>query len=237
MLQSLTSAPYEPLKDASLVDLTRKTVFLLGFATAAKVSEIHALDVDLVRFIHHDSAVHLGLMMNFVATNQLPWQASRSFTVQALSSILGFDDVEDLSLCPVWALKIYVQHTQSFRARRMRLFISCNKKHFQHTSRNTVSMWIRSTILQTYKDAGLNPPLATNSHELRALAATMSFHCNTPVSDILTGCFWATDSVFATFYLRDVSTEDVEGFHHLGPVVAAQTLVNTTRHRHSRPRQ
>ena len=72
MLQSLTSAPYEPLKDASLVDLTRKTVFLLGFATAAKVSEIHALDVDLVRFIHHDSAVHLGLMMNFVATNQLP---------------------------------------------------------------------------------------------------------------------------------------------------------------------
>ena len=235
VLQSLTSAPYEPLQSASLEDLTRKTVFLLGFATAARVSEIHALDVDLVRFRRQDSAVHLGLMMNFVAKNQLPGQASRSFTVQALSSILGADDIEDLSLCPVRALKIYVQRTQSFRARRKRLFLSCNKKHLKDISRNTVSMWIRSTILQAYKDAGLSPPQASNPHELRALAATMSLHCNTPVSDILTGCFWATDSVFATFYLRDVSTEDVEGFHHLGPVVAAQTLVNTTRHRHRRP--
>ena len=31
-------------------------------------------------------------------------------------------------------------------------------------------------------------------------------------TDILSGCYWAADSVFASHYLCDVSTEDVDCF-------------------------
>ncbi len=231
VLLALTRTPYEPLRDAPLHALTRKTAFLLGFATAARMSELHALDVDMVRFQRKEEAVHLGLLMNFVAKNQLPHQAPRTFTVRALSSVLGRDDVEDLSLCPVRALRHYVDRTKSFRCGRKRLFLSCNSKRHKDITKNTVSMWIRATILHAYEDDGLSPPRASNPHELRAMAATMSLHCNTALTDILTGCFWSTDTVFADHYLRDVSTEDVEGFHQLGPVVAAQTLINRRRPR------
>lgn len=71
MLQSLTEAPYEPLHSASFRHVTWKTAFLLSFATAARVSEIHALDVAKVRFDRGDEgAVRLGLLMGFVAKNQ-----------------------------------------------------------------------------------------------------------------------------------------------------------------------
>ena len=232
VLRSLTKAPYEPIEKASMEALTRKTVFLLGFATAARVSEIHALDIDLVRFKRDNSSVNLGLLMSFIAKNQMPNQQPRSYSVQSLSQIVGPEDVEDLALCPVRALHHYVDKTRRHRHGRSRLFISCNPNHIRDITKNTVSMWIRSTILQAYRKEHLPAPAASNPHELRALAATMSLHCNTSLQHILSGCYWATDSVFATYYLRDVSTEDVEGFHHLGPVVAAQTLVNSSRPRH-----
>ena len=34
------------------------------------------------------------------------------------------------------------------------------------------------------------------------------------------------DSVFANHYLYDMSTENLDGFHHLEPVFVAQILVN-----------
>ncbi|XP_041369757.1 LOW QUALITY PROTEIN: sacsin-like [Gigantopelta aegis] len=160
----------------------------------AWVSEIHALDVDLVRFHHERSSVTLGLLMNYVAKNQLP--DPRSYMVQALSSIVGLDDVEDLSLCP------------------------SSKRHYQEYGIYLDPVYDPICI----PEGRLAAPSASNPHELHALAATMSLHCNTLIQHILTGCFWATDSIFANYYLQDVSTEDVEGFHHLGPVVAVQTL-------------
>ena len=48
VLESLTKFPYEPLEEANLRLLSHKTAFLLTFATAARVSEVHALDVTLL---------------------------------------------------------------------------------------------------------------------------------------------------------------------------------------------
>ena len=43
VLRSLTKAPYEPLGQTSLKMLTQKTAFLLAFASAKRVSELHGL--------------------------------------------------------------------------------------------------------------------------------------------------------------------------------------------------
>ena len=98
-------------------------------------------------------------------------------------------------------------------------------------TKNTLAMWLKATILQAYKSAGKSLPRTNNPHELRALATTMTLHQNVPVTQILKGCFWRSDSTFSNYYLRRLSMEDVQGLHKLGPLVAAQTVVNTHRSR------
>ncbi len=195
VLTDLTKFPYEPMSQANIDLLTRKTAFLLSFATAARVSELHALDVTQIRFDRGDcGAVHLGLMVDFVAKNQRPGQPARTFTIQSLKSILGPDDTEDRSLCPVRALRRYLSVTDLYRSGRKRLFLSCRPEHKKDISRNTLALWLKATILQAYTSARLPPPQSDRQHEIRALAATMSLHYNIPLKEILEGCFGANDS-------------------------------------------
>ena len=225
VLRTLMGPPFEPLAEATLQHLTWKTCFLLAFATAARVSELHAIDVTQVTFDVGDSgAAHLGLMLDFVAKNQKSIQG-RQFTVQSLNRVLGPDDSEDRSLCPVRALREYVQRTKSFRRMRKRLFISCNLDRDTDISKNAVSLWLRSTILLAYEKARLPPPVSARPHEVRALAATMALSSNISITNILKGCFWNSESVFSNFYLRDISVEDTEGLKLLGPLVAAQQVI------------
>ncbi len=225
VLRSLTKAPYEPLSDASVQHVTWKTAFLLAFATAARVSELHALDVSRVRFDRGDiGAVRLGLLPGFVAKNQTHGQAERDYTIRSLTELLGPDDTEDSSLCPVRALKQYIKVTRERRKGRTRLFISVNPKREADITRNSISLWLRSVVNLAYRQTGV-PARGSNPHEIRALAATFAFRSNVSIHRIVRGCFWATDSVFASHYLRDVSDEDVEGVHRLGPLIAAQSVL------------
>ena len=231
VLRFLSSPAFEPLADAAILRLTQKTVFLLSMATAARISEVHALDVTQVTYDRGShAAVHIGVMWDFIAKNQRPGQPDRVFHLRPLSSILGPDDVEDLSLCPVRSLRRYIQVTSAYRRQRKRLLLPLQSASSRSVSKTSVAYWIRSCVLDAYKAAGLPPPKADNPHELRALASTMALHSNCSVVDIVQGCFWATDSTFASHYLRDVSVEDVRGLPSFGPLVLAQQLT------HPRPR-
>ena len=45
------------------------------FATAVQIPKLHALNIAMVCFKQQDTQVHLGLLMNFVAKNQMPNQS------------------------------------------------------------------------------------------------------------------------------------------------------------------
>ena len=124
VLWSLTKSPYEPLDQASLQFLTWKTVFLLTMASAKQRSEIHALSVETghLRFDSSDGSVTLLCQSGFLAKNQLPSMVSKPFKVQSLSKTCGQDD-EDRLLCPVRALKFYLNRVKSIRGSWKRLFI------------------------------------------------------------------------------------------------------------------
>ena len=231
MLEHLRQAPYEPLEEASFEDLTRKTVFLLALATAARVSEIHAIDITRVRFeAGRHASVLLGLCWDFVAKNQLPGQPDRMFTIAPLSTIVGSEDEEELLMCPVRAVRAYINRAAPRRRSRRRLFVPTSTASKKEISRNTVALWLRSTILAAYEAKGLDPPTTNNPHEIRALASTMALHRNCSLASIMEGCFWRSTSVFASHYLRDLSVEDVEGLQSFGPLVVAQQLTNPRRH-------
>ena len=69
----LCKEPFESsLYKASLLNLTRKTLFLLAMATTSRVSEIHAflVDSDHFRFNKSDGSVSFRTQTGFLAKNQ-----------------------------------------------------------------------------------------------------------------------------------------------------------------------
>ena len=174
-------------------------------------------------------AAHMGLMWNFVAKNQLPGQPDRLFTLKPLSSLVGSEDEQELSLCPVRALRRYIDQAAPRRGSRRRLFIPTSTASKAEVSRNQIARWLRAAILAAYDAEGLPHPASDHPHEIRALASTMALHRNCSVPQIMEGCFWRSNTVFASHYLRDLAVLDVQGLQSFGPLVVAQQLTKPSR--------
>ena len=229
VLNSLMEAPFEPLGQSSLKHLTQKTVFLLWLASGARRSEIHALDIHCITQLNNWQKVRLAPNPNFLAKNFNYSTGQRNFegfTIESLKDKLGPGLEKDYSLCPVRALRYYLDRSKPLRGESSQLFISINNKQTRGVCKNTLASWVKAVILQAYKDAPLEvrTSLKVSSHEIRALATSTAFYGNTSMDDILQAGRWANQSTFTGFYLRDVAA-DLEGIYRLGPILAAQTIV------------
>ena len=99
VLNKLTKASFEPMKDTDLKHLTLKTAFLLALASCKCRSEIYA------------------------------WVAKSLVTIPALTTIVDRQFKEDRTLCPVRALRYYLDQTKVLRGSPSLLFISFKKGH------------------------------------------------------------------------------------------------------------
>ena len=224
VLWSLCKEPFEPLVSADLKFLTWKTVFLLTLASAKRRSEIHALSVDdnHLRF-NADGSVSFTCEAGFLAKTQLPSVAASPFTIPSLSKVCGDKD-SDRFLCPIRALKFYLQRVKPNRHGRKRLFLPLIGKG--NISAASISRWIASVIRHAYKsitDRQL-PLFNIRPHELRALAASWAYVNHIPLDDVLRAAYWRHSSTFSSFYLRSFSAQQ-DNLFMLGPIVAAQSVV------------
>ena len=123
-------------------------------------------------------------------------------------------------LCPVRAVKRYLDRTAQHRPRCERLFIT--KKEI---SKNTVSFWLHKVISLAYQLSGkpLPSPFPL-ARETCGIAPSLLFKKNYAVSQVLKAGTWRRHTTFTRHYLQDLSHKSLDTFH-LGPVVAAQATV------------
>ena len=130
VLNELTKAPFEPMKDTDLEHLTLKTAFLLGLASGKPRSEIHAWVANKVSNLGQWEKVALFPSSDFIAKNQLAREGSQSasaVTIPALTTTVDIQFKEDRTLCSVWAPRYYLDRTKDLRGSRSLLFISIKK--------------------------------------------------------------------------------------------------------------
>ena len=150
---------------------------------------------------------------------------------------------DELLLCPVHALLIFLSRTSSLSPRPRSLFVSprCPRS----LSKNALSYFLRSVIIQSLplappfsvppsasssrsgssaSPAPSSAPSSFRAHSVRAMATLTAFAHIVPVSTLLEAATWQSASVFTTFYFRDVQFESTWGFS-LGPMVAAGAVV------------
>ena len=126
VLSLLRGPPFEPLSSCSLWDLTRKVLFLVALATARRVGEIQAMSSS-VSYSRED--LFLSYLLEFrtkteSASNPLP----RSFAIRSLRDFVG-SLPDELLLCPVRAVRIYVSWTSSISPHPRSLFCHSVLRH------------------------------------------------------------------------------------------------------------
>jgi integrase len=127
VLHMLNQQPYEPMAQASLEHVTLETAFLVAFASGRRRSELHALQVKGYSRSTGWDSITIHMDPSFVSKTHVARHGTRSMlplTIQSLSRTLSPDMKEDKSLCPVRALRYYLDRTQSIRGTRERLVYS-----------------------------------------------------------------------------------------------------------------
>ena len=228
VLHQLTKAPFEPLREASLKHLTFKTVFLLALGSGKRRSEIHAWQHQNIRHQSDWSKVSLFPSPSFLSKNQLAKEGPQSVApvvIPALAPTLDKSLKSDRSLCPVRALRYYLDRTSDLRQHQQLVFVSFKKGFDKDISPATISSWIKQTVILCYElsDHQTHTLHQVKAHDVRAFAASKAFQSGVSLEQILAACHWKSHNTFTQFYLKDVAWADSE-LYHLGPVVAAQQI-------------
>ena len=133
-----------------------KVVFLFAITSAARVSELQALDCrpPLLQLFNHKVVLRANpaFLPKVVNVDYM----SREIDLHAFLPFESDVSIPNLStLCPVRAVKLYLQRTQHLR-KDNNLFCSYAVNHtgFKVTSQ-TVSRWIRDTICYAYDKQGI----------------------------------------------------------------------------------
>ena len=159
--------------------------------------------------------------MGFLAKNLLPSRAPDSITIPKLSNFCCKSDNFNRMLCPVRAVKIYLNKTKSLRKHRKSLFIPTQGD--QDLAKSTLSCWVKYAIKNAYDTISKNPYrlFKPRAHELRAISASWAYLNYIPLEEILKS---GPVPLFASHYLRDFR-EQTENLRAMGPIIATQKVV------------
>ena len=192
----------------------KKVLFLVSLATAKRVGELQAVS-RTVSFVRSDA--YLSYVPEFVAkTESLSNPLPRSFLVSSLSDFASVLD-DELLLCPVRALRIYLDRTSSFSPLPRRLFLS-PRRPSHALLKNATPFFLREVI---HGAGAARPEVGSmRAYSVRGVSTSTAFHQNWSVASVLESATWPCSSVFASFYLRDLQYE-FDGLRSLGPFMAA----------------
>ncbi|KAL0150120.1 hypothetical protein M9458_054547 [Cirrhinus mrigala] len=198
VLQGLQQDPFEPLQSVELDALSFKTALLTALTSIKRVGDLQALSVN-------SSCLEFGPADSHVVLRPRPGYVPKIRTLQALSS--QEDDPNLTLLCPVRALRIYMERTQPFR-RSEQLFVCYGgQQKGKAVSKQRISHWLVNAIRMAYLARGLPCPLEVRAHSTRGIAASAALANGASLTDISRAAGWATPNTFARFY--NLRTEPV----------------------------
>ena len=153
VLHSLTGAPYKPLRTCDECFLAQKTLFLLALASAKRIGELHAVSYH-VSHSRGCAEVSSSFVPGFVAKTQDPSSLAprfEGFIVPALPN--ARNNCNGRLLCPVRAVRCYLDRTAAHRPLCERLFVTAERSK-EEISKTTVSFLLRKTISRAYELSG-----------------------------------------------------------------------------------
>lgn len=201
LLKFLRKFPFEPLDRASLESITLKTVILVALASAKRCSDIKALGRYAPYVSFCSGGVRMRTVLGFLTKNANPAHLGEEIYITSLPN--------DPELCPVRALKFYLNYTnaqmKTSNIKHEHLFVCFGKKNWlKPASVRTISGWIVKTIKAAYAKAKLSIFGSVKAHSTRAQSTSWALFNGTPLEEIMRAADWRCHSTFVRHYARDL---------------------------------
>ncbi len=200
VLSALRGDPFEPLQSVELKFLSLKTVLLAALATVKRVGDLQAFSVD-------DSCLEFGPGNSHVVLRPRPGYMPKVTTTPFRDQVVNLQalpreeaDPAIALLCPVRALRIYVDRTQSFRTSGQLFVCFGGQQKGKAVSKQRLAHWIVEAIVLAYQARCLPCPLGVRAHSMRGVASSWALARGASIADICKAAGWATPNTFARFY-------------------------------------
>ncbi len=190
-LPTVLSRYSQPLVD--LRPLTLKTALLLVLASVKCMGDLQALSV---------SPYCLELEPNY---SKIVLSTLFRAQVITLSALPPSEQDQGLNrLCPVRALRIYIEHSTPFRqSEQLFVCFGCHTKGSPVTKQR-LSRWIIDAIKLAYSSLGQLCPMGVRAHSTRGIASSWAWSIGVSIAEICAAAGWASPSTFARFYNLEV---------------------------------
>lgn len=120
--------------------------------------------------------------------------------------------LDNFSLCPIRALRTYIERTRPLRHSHTQLFVCFDKKCTgKPVSKQLLSHWIVDTISQAYSNQNLPIPGDLVAHSTRSMATSSAALKGVGLSDICAAASWSTPCTFTRFYRINVTNPNSLG--------------------------
>ena len=213
--------------DISLELLTKKTVFLVALATAARASELCALsradhNLDIKHLPSGQWKASIRCFPGFFPKNQTPDVLPQPVVFPGIAHL--FPGEVDRFLCPVRCLIMYLTKSKHLAADQdNRLFVHWNKKQLRSSH---ISKWLVDTIQLAYESASADSKKleGVKGHQVRSLASSWAYFRKLPLEEVRKAVGWKSRTVFSSHYLKDVQ-QDEEVTGPLPVVLAGNALL------------
>ena len=161
----------------------------------------------------------------FVAKTQDPSSLAPRFDGFTVPALPNARNNRNGRLCPVRAVRCYLNRTAAHRPLCERLFVTAGRSK-KEISKTTISFWLRETISHAYELSGSEQPVpAPRAPETRGIAPSLLFKKNFAVDQVLQVGTLHRHATFTLHYLRDLAHRSLNTLH-LGPVVAVRPWFN-----------
>ncbi len=182
------TAPFEPLESASERILTLKVALLLALTSLKRVGDLQAFSVSETCMDFAPGLVKVTLRPR---PGYIPKVLSTSFRSQVVTlhsfhppPFATSEDERLHMLCPVRALKLYVDRSKVWRKSSQLLGCFGAGRRGLATSKQRISHWVRDAISLAYEARNLPSPLSLRAHSTRGVASSQALFRGVPLEDI-----------------------------------------------------
>ena len=208
VLQALGKPPFEPMARVGMRFVSAKLAVLLALTTASRGCELTALTVRGHVF-SGDFKVTLFRDPSFVPKTVSDLSSRTPVVVQAFHpSPVSQEERRLHLLCPVRALRIYLQRTQAVRKSDRLLVTYWARNPGTALSTQRLAHWLVDGITVAYTEAGKVVPKLT-AHSTRGTATSIAVLAGIDWEVIRKTAAWRGESTFLKHYYRHMEVRSV----------------------------
>ncbi|CAM4650934.1 unnamed protein product [Leuciscus chuanchicus] len=177
-----------------------QTALLLALASIKRVGDLQAFSVDesCLEFAPDFSHVVLRPRPGYVP--KVPTTPFRDQVVNLQALPPEEADPALALLCPVLALRCYIDRTQSFRTSDQLFVCYGGQQKGKAVSKQRLAHWLVDAIVRAYESQDVPCPPRLRAHSTRSVTSSWALAQGASLTDICRAAGWATPNTFARFY-------------------------------------